>query len=145
MPWIVSEAPQIKAIHRALIKKITGQTPLAKNESLITLWRFGDKPAHAGQLFGQKTLPNGNIQKRVTTAYAGDSHRIATDTKVYSPSGELLKTYHGIRGAHMDLTDANGVLKKSLNETAAYSSQPREIARIIQDERRMNPDVKYYT
>jgi hypothetical protein len=144
MPKIVSKAPQIEGIHKALMKKITGQTPLAKNESVITAWKFGDNPAHAGQLMGKKTLPNGNIQTRVTTAYAGDSHMIATDTKVYSPSGELLKAYHGIRGAHVDLTDANGVLKKSLNETSAYSSKPNEIAKIIQQERKMNPDVKYY-
>jgi hypothetical protein len=143
MAKIVSQANQVAAVHDKLMQKIAGNANLSKNEAVITAWRFGNKPIHAGQIRGKKVLPNGNTQLRITTAYAGDSNMIATDTKVYSPSGELLKAYHGVRGAQVTCKNADGVVIKATNETRAYSSNPSEIAQIIRDERRMNPDVKY--
>jgi hypothetical protein len=124
------------------MQKITGEVKLAKNEAVITAWRFGNKPAHAGQIRGKKVLPNGNTQIRITTAYAGDAKTIATDTKVYSPSGELLKAYHGIRGGRVTCENADGVVTDVINETRAYSSDPSEISQIVQNERKMNPEIK---
>jgi hypothetical protein len=142
MAKIISPANQVAAVHDKIMQKITGKINLAKNESVITAWRFGNRPIHAGQICGKKVLPNGNTQIRITTAYAGDATTIATDTKVYSPSGELLKAYHGIRGNRIACTNEDGVVTKVINETRAYSSEPNEIAQIVQNERRMNPDIK---
>lgn len=77
---------------------VKGVKNLPKKSSLVASWSFtGRNLPHAGQMYSCKTLPNGNIQKRIVTAYAGSSSSLGMETVVFSPKGELLKAYAGIR------------------------------------------------
>lgn len=67
-----------------------------KKYKLVHTWRFPNREAHAGQFFSSKVLPNGNLQQRIVTQY-GNPGVIGIDTRVMSPSGELLRSYAGIR------------------------------------------------
>ncbi len=78
---------------RSLLK--TG-TAGQKNYKVVHTWRFPDREAHAGQFLYSKVLPNGNIQKRLITQY-GNPGIVGFETNVVSPSGELLRSYAGIR------------------------------------------------
>lgn len=77
---------------------IKGELKPPKQTSVAQAWKFFKrKQPHAGQIYNYKTLPNGNVQKRITTAYAGDKNALGIETAIYSPRGELLKAYAGIR------------------------------------------------
>lgn len=83
--------------YRNGLQKILGRGRLKEYEKIIHKWAFDKNPAHAGQIFSQKTLPNGNIQERVTTFFG--NNLLGLDTAVYSPNKELLKNYVGLRDA----------------------------------------------
>ena len=118
----------LEAISNKYLAMIRGKSPLRKGEKVITAWKFGSQEAHAGQIMlAPKTLPNGNIQKRTITVYAGSNPPVALDTRIYTPNGELLKAYHGIRG----------------ESTRAYGNTFEEAKKIIADELKLNPEVKY--
>jgi regulator of extracellular matrix RemA (YlzA/DUF370 family) len=132
-------------INKNILSKINNKRPLnvLKNEEVITAWRFGDnKPAHAGQILDRKILPNGNKKVRIATAYANESNPIGINTKIYSPSGELLKSYYGIRGGKVVIKDADGTIKQIVQPTYAFSSNPEEVYKIAQNERKFNPNIK---
>lgn len=133
----------ISNIHSQLMRKIKTPKSCKNNEQIVKLWRFENKPVHAGQIQGTKILPNGNKQVRITTAYAGDSSQIALDTRVYSPSGELLKVYHGIRGTETKFITPENELIKHILPTRAYANDAKGVAKIIRQEQKLNPEVKY--
>lgn len=81
---------------------IRNKTSLPKDMKLVKTWNFYNRPAHAGQIYTQKTLPNGNVQKRLTTVYG--NYAIGLETSVYSPKGELLKAYAGVRNTEKGVT-----------------------------------------
>lgn len=122
----------VERIADRIMNKIKGLSKLETNETITKVWRFDGRPVHAGQIQGIKILPNGNKQIRVTTVYAGTTPSIATDTRVFSPSGELLNAYHGIRGA-----------EKTISPTRNYGNTPSEVSEIIKLERSINPEVRY--
>lgn len=141
MGKIYGAATHITSIHEKLMKKITGSQPCEAGERIVHIWKFGNKPAHAGQIYGQKVLPNGNIQRRITTAYAGDANTIATDTRVYSPKGELLKAYYGVRGAKVSVQRANGEIEKLTDETRTFATG-KDVPAAIRNARTINPEMK---
>jgi len=97
--------------------------PLPENMKLLHLWKFYDRPPHAGQVLTVKTLPNGNIQKRITTAYG--SEVLGLETGVYSPKGELLKAYAGIRDCDSSTwCYASGIKEAKTLINKVYSNQP---------------------
>lgn len=128
----------IEVIHQKVMKKIQNSSLCQKGEEVIRVWRFGDQPIHAGQIKGVKTLPNGNKQVRITTAYAGSNSTLALDTRVYSPSGELLKAYHGIRGTEATFTNKAGEVVKHIPPTRSYGNTAPEIREIIRQEKSLN-------
>ncbi len=124
-----ASSKNLEAIHQKVMKKIQNNKSLCqKGEEVIKTWQFEGRPIHAGQIKGTKILPNGNKQVRITTAYAGNTPTIATDTHVYSPSGELLNVYHGVR-------KPSGTLN--------YGNTPTEVTNIIKTEKSMNPELRY--
>lgn len=141
MPQIYSEARMMKSVYDKLMRKVQGKVPAEPSERLIHVWRFGEKTPHAGQIYSKKILPNGNIQTRITTASGCDS-TIATDTRVYSPSGELLKSYFGIRGPKCTVTDADGKLLKEYEPTRVYANNLNDVYKAIRNEQSMNPGFK---
>lgn len=68
---------------------------LPKNMQIVHTWSFGKNAPHAGQILQTKTLQNGNLQKRMVTVYGNTA--LGLETAVYSPSGEFLKAYAGVR------------------------------------------------
>jgi hypothetical protein len=89
-PQIKNESYRnIDEISKKIMNKIKNNSKLKPDETITKVWRFDGRPVHAGQIQGVKILPNGNKQIRVTTVYAGTTPSIATDTRVFSPSGEL--------------------------------------------------------
>ena len=128
----------LEIIHQNVMKKIRNNSLCRKGEEIIKVWRFDEQPIHAGQIKGIKILPNGNKQVRITTAYAGSTPTLALDTRVYSPSGELLKSYHGIRGAEATFTNKAGEVVKHIPPTKSYGNTASEIRKIIQQEKSLN-------
>lgn len=141
MPKIYSEARMMKSVYDKLMRKVQGTIPVTQGEKLVHVWRFGEKTPHAGQIYSKKILPNGNIQTRITTASGCDS-TIATDTRVYSPSGELLKSYFGIRGPKSTITDKEGKLLKEFEPTRVYENNLNDVYKAIKKEQSFNPDFK---
>lgn len=142
MTKIVGSSEYIGNVWAKVMAKVKNTklcNPNAK-ERVVHCWRFDGRPAHAGQVYGEKVLPNGNIQKRITTAYAGSEPTIAIDTRVYSPSGELLKAYHGIRGCEVTYKNGDKVIH-SIAPTRAYGGGA-DVAKLIQSERQLNPEIK---
>lgn len=86
--------PQVAPIWENLFYGIINRIPLAKGYNRIKTFDIGGKII-AGQVTDTKFLKNGNTQKRITTVYP--SGHLGLETKVYSPDGELLKAYAGIR------------------------------------------------
>ena len=143
MVKIIGSSNFVSSVHKKLMNKISKSGFCKEGEKIVTLWRFDNRPPHAGQLQGCKILPNGNKQVRITTAYAGDAHVISTDTRIYSPEGELLKAYHGIRGAEMKYVTPKNELIKHILPTQAYANDAEGVAKIIRLEQKLNPGVKY--
>ena len=141
MSKIYSEARMLKSVYDKLMRKVQGTIPVTQGEKLVHVWRFGEKTPHAGQIYSKKILPNGNIQTRITTASGCDS-TIATDTRVYSPSGELLKSYFGIRGPKCTVTDKEGKLLKEFEPTRVYENNLNDVYKAIKKEQSFNPDFK---
>lgn len=81
-------------VYPKLMAKITGKIPLQKGESVVYQWRDAMGKVYAGQIYGKKVLPNGNIQERITTVYA-QKPAMGTNTRVYGPDGTLIKSYYG--------------------------------------------------
>ena len=141
MSKIYSEARMLKSVYDKSMRKVQGTIPVTQGEKLVHVWRFGEKTPHAGQIYSKKILPNGNIQTRITTASGCDS-TIATDTSVYSPSGELLKSYFGIRGPKCTVTDKEGKLLKEFEPTRVYENNLNDVYKAIKKEQSFNPDFK---
>lgn len=141
MPKIYSEARMMKSVYDKLMRKVQGTIPVTQGEKLVHVWRFEEKTPHAGQIYSKKILPNGNIQTRITTA-SGCNSTIATDTRVYSPSGELLKSYFGIRGPKSTITDKEGKLLKEFEPTRVYENNLNDVYKAIKKEQSFNPDFK---
>ena len=141
MPKIYSEARMMKSVYDKLMRKVQDKVPMQQNEKLVHVWRFGEKTPHAGQIYSKKVLPNGNVQIRITTASGCDS-TVATDTRVYSPSGELLKSYFGIRGPKCTITDTEGKLLKEYEPTRVYANNLNDVYKAIKNEQSFNPDFK---
>lgn len=142
MSKIYGEARQMKAVYDKLMNKITGRAQLNKGERIAHVWRFGDRTPYAGQIYSKKVLPNGNIQERITTASGCDS-TIAVDTKVYSPSGELLQSYFGIRGPKCTITDAEGKVIKEYEPTSVFANNSQDVRKAIAKEQSINPDMQF--
>lgn len=139
----ITNAPNLESISQKYLKKIQGKYSLQEGEQLISKYSFNGQEAHAGQVLQRKVLPNGNKKVRTVTVYAGNGPEVAIDSKIYSPSGELLKAYHGIRGAKTEILAKDGKQIKEIQPTRAYANKPQEVNQIIKDELRMNPDLKY--
>ncbi len=142
MTKIYADANHMKAVYDKLMRKVQGIIPVQNGERIEHVWRFGDRTPHAGQIYSKKVLPNGNIQERIATASGCDS-TIAVDTKVYSPSGELLQSYFGIRGPKCTITDAEGKVIKEYEPTRVFANNPQDIRKAIAVERSINPDMKF--
>ena len=141
MTKIYSEARMMKSVYDKLMGKVQGRTPLQQYERLVHVWRFGEKTPHAGQIYSRKILPNGNVRTRITTASGCDSI-VAIDTRIYSPSGELLKSYFGIRGPKCTITDAENKLIKEYEPTRVYANNLNDVYKAIRSEQSINPDFK---
>ena len=141
MAKIYSEARMMKSVYDKLMRKVQDKVPMQQSEKLVHVWRFGEKTPHAGQIYSKKVLPNGNVQIRITTASGCDS-TVATDTRVYSPSGELLKSYFGIRGPKCTITDTEGKLLKEYEPTRVYENNLNDVYKAIKKEQSFNPDFK---
>lgn len=87
-------SPQVAPIWENLFYGITEKIPLKYGFRTIKKFDIGGKII-AGQVENSKQLKNGNFQKRITTIYP--SGHLGTETRIYSPDGELLKSYAGIR------------------------------------------------
>ena len=85
---------RVAEIWENLFYGITKQSPLPPSYNTIKTWQIGDKIIE-GQVYNQKILKNGNIQKRIITLFRDT--KLGFETEVYSPDGELLKAYNGIR------------------------------------------------
>ena len=68
--------------------KIRGLKRLNESEKLVKIWQFGDRPAHAGQIFSTKILPNGNKKFRMLTVYGNNA--IGLETMVKDSSGRVV-------------------------------------------------------
>lgn len=81
-----------------LMSKIRGTRPLKRGEHVIKTWQFNRNSFPcSGQIYAQKTMRNGNIKTRVTTAFYNGA--FAVETTIKNPSGELLSAYAGIRSS----------------------------------------------
>ena len=62
-------------------------------------------------------MPNGNVQKRIATRY-GNPGVIGIETQVVSPSGELLRSYAGVRAPEGTIIygNNNSGLSKALHK-----------------------------
>ena len=87
-------APQIAPIWENLFYGTIDKISLKQGYKKIKTFHIGGKVI-ASQVQNSKILRNGNVQKRITTLYP-NSH-VGIETKIYTPDGELLKAYAGIR------------------------------------------------
>lgn len=93
------------------LSKVKGLQPLKEGECLGTIWKFGDRPAHAGQVFSKKVLPNGSVKQRLLTIFAGKGKPMILDTcitkngKVLSASSGYLDPIAGMANSAFKLTD----------------------------------------
>lgn len=142
MTKIYAEANQMKTVYDKLMSKVQGKVRTQEGERIVHVWRFGDRTPHAGQVLSRKVLPNGNVQYRISTASGCDS-TIAVDTRVYSPSGELLKSYFGIRGPKCTITDTEGKVIKEYEPTRVYANRSQEVRKAISKEKSFNPDMQF--
>lgn len=84
------------AVYNSAIRKVKGEKLLSRGEKIVHQWRFNNRPVHAGQILSTKILPNGNKKVRLLTAFANDG-ALGLESVLYSPNGELLEAYAGIR------------------------------------------------
>ena len=90
-------APQVTPVWENLFYGIINRIPLKQGFKRVKTFDIGGKII-AGQIENSKTLHNGNLQKRITTVYPNG--HLGMETRIYSPSGELLKSYAGIRTSY---------------------------------------------
>lgn len=93
------------------LSKVKGLQPLKEGECLGTIWKFGDRPAHAGQVYSKKVLPNGSVKQRLLTIFAGKGKPMILDTcitkngKVLSASSGYLDPIAGMANSAFKLAD----------------------------------------
>ena len=109
--------PTADKIWSGLMDKIRGARPLKRGEHVIQAWQFNKNSfPHSGQVYAQKTMRNGNIKTRVTTAFYNGA--FAVETTIKSPSGELLSAYAGIRSSRGTWIYNEGKNAKEIKKTA---------------------------
>lgn len=111
----------ISAVYDSIMSKVTSGKALSKGESFGTLWRFGDRPCHAGQIVSHKVLPNGNTKLRIFTALAGDSKPLAFESIIMDPARRVVSKSCGLVDSAIDAPKVNDVLKR-LGSDVRYSS-----------------------
>ena len=111
----------ISAVYDSIMHKITSGKALSKGESFGTLWRFGDRPCHAGQIVSHKVLPNGNTKLRIFTALAGDSKPLAYESIVMNSARSVVSKSCGLIDPAIDAPKVNAVFEK-LGSDVRYSS-----------------------
>lgn len=98
----------------------------------INTWKKTLSSRHpSAQFLSIKTLRNGNTQERIVTAL--EDGYLCTETNVYSPSGDLLKAYAGIRQGHTNMyksgKDAESV-KEVVNKITAQGKGVKTLANL---------------
>lgn len=115
---------QVAKIWENLYYGMIGRNPMPQNYSAIKSWTIGNKIVQ-GQLYNEKVLKNGNTQKRITTLFSDGN--LGLETGIYSPSGELLKSYVGIRTTSRtvpNIKSASDICKKYKLEDAIILPLP---------------------
>lgn len=85
---------KIALIWENMYREIANDRPIRAGFSVLKKWQIGEKVL-SGQVYNEKTLKNGNIQKRIVTVFPNG--HLGFETKVNNPDGELLKAYVGVR------------------------------------------------
>lgn len=111
----------ISTVYDSIMSKVTSGKALSKGESFGTLWRFGERPCHAGQIVSHKVLPNGNTKLRIFTAFAGDSKPLAFESIIMDPARRVVSKSCGLVDSAIDAPKVNDVLKR-LGSDVRYSS-----------------------
>lgn len=111
----------ISTVYDSIMSKVTSGKALSKGESFGTLWRFGERPCHAGQIVSHKVLPNGNTKLRIFTAFAGDSKPLAFESIIMDPARRVVSKSCGLVDSAIDAPKVNDVFKR-LGSDVRYSS-----------------------
>lgn len=88
------------------LSKVKGLQPLKEGEHLGTIWKFGDRPAHAGQVYSKKVLPNGSVKQRLLTVFAGKGKPMILDTCI-TKNGKVLSASSGYLNPAIDVDMVN--------------------------------------
>lgn len=132
------------------LSKVKGLQPLKEGECLGTIWKFGDRPAHAGQVYSKKVLPNGSVKQRLLTIFAGKGKPMILDTcitkngKVLSASSGYLDSIAGMANSAFKLADKPAISPMGTMKYASTTAGDslKEVRNTSNTFYRLNPSAR---